>query len=89
LGVRNTAMAIAETASPEVRALLRQQLTQALAMHEEIYQLMMKKGWFYPYRMDQQFALDMKSADTVVKIANLDLFPEDTSRRGLFATPNK
>lgn len=88
-GVRNCASAIAETASPEVRAVLRRQLAEALALHAEIAHLMMEKGWFHPYQLDEQFGLDMLSSDTVVKIANLDLFPEDTSRLGLFATPDK
>lgn len=88
-GVRNCAFAIAETASPEARALLRRQLSEALALHEEIGQLMIDKGWFHPYQLSEQFQLDMLSADTVVKIANMDLFPDDTSRRGTFATPNK
>jgi similar to spore coat protein len=33
--------------------------------------------------------MDLKSADTTVKIANLNLFPKDTARLGLFATPDK
>lgn len=89
MGVRICAMAIAETASPEVRTVLRRQLTEALALHEEVAALMMKKRWFFPYKLSEQYDLDMTSADTVVKIANLELFPEDTSRLGLFATPNK
>lgn len=88
-GVRNYAAALTETASPEVRTLLRRHLAEALALHRELAALMMKKGWFHPYQLNEQFELDMKSSNTVMKIANLELFPEDTSRRGTFATPNK
>lgn len=88
-GVIFCAKAISETASPEVRALFVRQLTEGLALHEEIASLMMEKGWFHPYQLNEQFQLDMKSADTTVKIANLDLFPDHTSRLGTFATPNK
>ncbi|MGE5673860.1 MAG: spore coat protein [Mycobacterium leprae] len=88
-GVRNCAFALAETASPTLREILRRQLFEALALHEEIAQLMIAKGWFYPYQLNEQFRLDMVSADTTVKIANLQLYPEETSRLGLFATPNK
>jgi similar to spore coat protein len=88
-GVRNCAYAIAETASPEARTLLVSQLTEALTLHGQIAQLMMEKGWLHAYHLTEQFKLDMKSADTTVKIANLELFPDHTSRLGLFATPNK
>ena len=88
-GVRNTAFALTETATPEVRVVLRRQLSEALALHQEITELMMQKGWFHPYQLGRQAVLDLKAADTVVKIANMQLFPDDTSRRGLFATPNQ
>lgn len=88
-GVLYCAMALSETASQEVRAVLRSQLTEALALHQEIAGLMMEKGWLHPYQLNEQFQLDMKSADTMVKIANMELFPGDTSRLGTFATPNK
>lgn len=88
-GVRNLAFAIAETVTPEARTLLQRQLTEALALHQEIAELMIRKGWLCAYELDEQYELDMRSADTVVKIAQLQLFPEDTSRQGLFATPNK
>ena len=88
-GVRNCAMSIAETATPEARELLRCQLTEGLALHEELSNLMMQKGWLHPFHLNEQFQLDMLSSDTVVKIANMQLFPDHTSRLGTFATPNK
>jgi spore coat protein CotF len=87
-GVRNLAFAISETASPRLRALLRQQLAEALAMHTEVATLMMQKRWFHPYQLDEQYRLDTSSADLVGKIAEMELFPGDTSRWGTFATPN-
>lgn len=89
-GVRNCAFALSETATPDARAVLRRQLNEALAMHQEISELMLAKGWLHSYRLDSQYDMDMISADTVLKIANMELYPvEDTSRKGLFATPNK
>jgi similar to spore coat protein len=88
-GVRNCAAAITETASPDVRRILRGQLTEALALHDEISDLMIHKHWLHPYQVGEQFQMDLKSADTTVKIANLKLFPEDTARLGMFATPDK
>ncbi|MDQ1911756.1 spore coat protein [Paenibacillus sp. GD4] len=87
--VRNTAMVLAETATPDARAILKQQLDQAIALHEEISRLMIEKRWFHPYQVDEQFAIDLKAAQTTVEIAMLKLFPEDTARIGMFATPNK
>lgn len=88
-GVRNCAVAIAETASPWARVVLRQQLNEALALHEAISQLMMNKGWLHPRHLQEQFQLDLKSAGTTVTIAGWELFPDHTSRLGAFATPQK
>jgi similar to spore coat protein len=88
-GVRNCAIALTESATPEVRDVLIDQLETALNLHEEISNLMISKGWFHPYNLNEQFALDIKSSQTAVEIAKLDLFPGDTSRLGMFATPEK
>lgn len=89
-GVRNCAFAIAEVASPLARDVLRRQLVEALALHQEISELMIRHGWLHAHDLNKQYQLDMLSADTVVKVANMQLFPVgDTDRQGLFATPNK
>lgn len=88
-GVRNCAVALTESATPEVRAFFRTQLDNAINMHEEISNLMIRKGWFHPVNLEKQFQMDMESSRTAVQIASLDLFPGDTSRLGTFATPEK
>lgn len=88
-GVRNCAIALTESATPEVRAVLRTQLNNAINMHEEISNLMINKGWFHPNNLEKQFQMDMESSHTAVQIASLDLFPGNTSRIGNFATPEK
>lgn len=88
-GVRNCAFAISETATPEVRAVLQRQLKEALNLHTELTDLMVHKGWFHPHELNEQFRLDLVTADTTLKIASLELYPEETSRLGTFATPNK
>jgi similar to spore coat protein len=88
-GVRNCAFALTETATPEARAILRNQLSEGLALHEEISQLMMNKGWLHPYNVNEQFPLDLIAAQNTVKIAEMELFPDNTSRLGTFATPDK
>jgi spore coat protein CotF len=89
-GVRNTAAALTETASPEARALLRRQLRQGIALHQEVAELMIRKKWFHPYELEEQYQLDQLSANQTVQIAKWNLFPDDTSRRGMFdRTPDE
>ncbi len=82
--VRNAAIAFTEAASPEARGLLRNQLREALAMHQEITELMVRKKWFHPHELHEQYKLDMLSANNTAMIAGMELFREDTSRRGMF-----
>lgn len=89
MGVRNCAFALAECTSPDARMVVHQQLENELLMHEEISQLMIQKGWLHPYHVNDQFRMDLKSAQTVLQIANLQLYPEETNRLGTFATPEK
>lgn len=89
-GVRNTAIALTETASPEARGLLRNQLKQAIALHQEISELMMRKKWFHPYELKEQYQLDQLAAKNTVMIGQMSLFPDDTRRKGMFdRTPDE
>ncbi|WP_052098139.1 spore coat protein [Paenibacillus stellifer] len=83
-GVRNIAFALTETASPEVRELLKKMLTQAIALHQEITALMIEKKWFHPYELGEQYKLDQLSANNITLIGKMKLFPADTSRKGMF-----
>jgi len=83
-GVRNTAVALTEAVTPEARTLLRNQLREALAMHTEITDLMIRKKWFHPYELGEQYKLDQLSAKNTAMIAGMDLFRDDTSRKGMF-----
>jgi spore coat protein CotF len=87
-GIRNCAIALTEIADPEARAEIRRMLEEAVDMHTDITNLMITKGWFHPYHVMEQFKLDHMSARSAVQIADLELFPGDTSRLGTFATPN-
>jgi len=88
MGIRTAAFAISEVATPEARATLRKQLEESIALHGEFTQLSLRKGWLHAYDLDKQYDLDLVSAKDVSQIAQMDLFPEDTSRQGMFATPN-
>lgn len=88
-GIRNCAMALNESATPEVRSVLRTQLDTGLNMHEEISNLMISKGWLNPNDLNKQFQMDMESSRVAVQIASLDLFQGNTSIIGTFATLEK
>ncbi|MCY9404685.1 spore coat protein [Bacillus spizizenii] len=89
-GVRNTAVSLTETASPDVRALLRKQLMQGIAMHQEITELMISKKWFHPYELSEQYKLDQLSAKNTIMVGNMNLFPKETNRKGMFdRTPDE
>ncbi|OWP59617.1 spore coat protein [Bacillus velezensis] len=89
-GVRNTAVALTETASPDVRALLRKQLMQGIAMHQEITDLMVSKKWFHPHDLSEQYKLDQLSAKNILMVGSMNLFPVETNRKGMFdRTPDE
>ncbi|WP_075981259.1 spore coat protein [Bacillus massilinigeriensis] len=88
-GIRNYGFAITETASPELRNILLKQMEAAIDLHGEISDFMIEKGWLNPTNFKEQYKVDLKSAETAVQIAQMKLFPQDTDRLGMFATPNK
>lgn len=83
-GVRNIAIAITETASTDLRTALRKQLLQGIAMHQEITELMVRKKWFHPHDLPEQYKLDQLAAKNTQMIGEMQLFPGDTSRKGMF-----
>ncbi|MCM3568279.1 spore coat protein [Neobacillus mesonae] len=68
--IRNYAVAITETATPELKAALRQQLNDAIATHEKITNYMIAKGYHHPHDLSEQLTLDLNTADTAINIAN-------------------
>jgi similar to spore coat protein len=88
-GVRNCAIALTECVTPEARTIVRNLLEEGLELHQEISLLMISKGWLHPFNVKDQFLLDIKSAETTVQLASMQLFPDHTSRLGNFATPQK
>ncbi|MDC3417643.1 spore coat protein [Aquibacillus salsiterrae] len=87
--VRNCSVALTESASPEVRTTIRNQMEAAIDFQTEIVELMIDKKWFYPYDVSEQQTIDLKAAQTAVDIAGLKLFPDNNNRKGLFPTPPK
>lgn len=77
--VKGCAFALSEAVSPDVRNVLRTQLDNAINMHEEISKLMISKGWYNPNDLNQQFKMDLQSAQSAVKNINFNLFSSNTS----------
>lgn len=62
------AMAITETATPEVRDTLRRQLDVAIGTHEKITQYMIDKGYYHAYNPAEQLKIDMQASNTVLNL---------------------
>jgi similar to spore coat protein len=68
-GVRNYAVAITETGTPELKAALREQLNTAIATHEKITNYMIARGFYHPHDLSEQLQVDMTITDTALKLA--------------------
>jgi similar to spore coat protein len=69
-GIRNYAVAITETATPELKAALRVQLNDAIATHEKITNFMIERGFYHPHDLSEQLQVDLTVADTALNLAN-------------------
>ncbi len=67
-GVRNLAVAITETASPEVKKILRRELDIAIDTHDKIAQYMIKKEMYHAYDIEEQVEHDLKKADIALEL---------------------
>ncbi|ALB47212.1 MULTISPECIES: spore coat protein [Clostridium] len=65
-GVQNYAVAITESTSLEVRAILKKQLQDAIQTHEKISNYMMEKGYYNAYDLGEQYKVDMETTDTTL-----------------------
>jgi similar to spore coat protein len=67
-GVRNYAIALTETATPEIKAALYKQLQEAIGCHEQITNYMLQRGFYHPYDVNEQIQLDIKNIQTALAI---------------------
>jgi similar to spore coat protein len=67
-GIQNYAVALTETASPEIKAVLRKHLDEAVAAHEQITAYMVQNGFYHPYDIREQARIDIKNAETSINI---------------------
>ncbi|MDR6121956.1 hypothetical protein QFZ87_001553 [Bacillus sp. SLBN-46] len=69
-GIRNYAVAITETATPELKSALRAQLNDAIATHEKITNFMVERGFYHPHDLSEQLQVDLTVADTALNLAH-------------------
>ncbi|MGF7087712.1 hypothetical protein JOD24_001548 [Kroppenstedtia sanguinis] len=61
-GVRNTAFALTEASTPEVREMLKRQLQDCINHHEQVYAYMEQKGWYNAKDFSKQVQVDQQMA---------------------------
>ncbi|NRS49702.1 spore coat protein [Brevibacillus sp. HB2.2] len=67
-GVRNYAMALTETGTPEIKATLTKQLEEAIDLHEKISLYMIERGWYHPWNIAEQIELDQQNIQTALHL---------------------
>ncbi|MBM7694409.1 hypothetical protein JOC77_003870 [Peribacillus deserti] len=66
--IKMYAFAITETATPELRDSLHNQLNEAIDMHDRISSYMISHGYYHPVNVQEQLALDTKTVNTALDI---------------------
>jgi spore coat protein F len=67
-GVRNYAVAITETATPQLRTVLTKQLTLMIKAHERIFMFMYKNGYYPSYDMKKLLENDVMLAQKALSM---------------------
>ena len=68
--VKDLSFAVTETATPELRSVLRTQLKDAIATHEQISNYMIAKEYYHPHDLQGQLKVDGKMSKTALKLAD-------------------
>lgn len=66
--VRTYAVALTETASPEVRNVLKKQLDEAIDNHAKIANYMMKNGMYYAHDIKKQLEHDKEKIEKSLEL---------------------
>jgi similar to spore coat protein len=70
-GVRNYAMAVTETGTPEIKATLTKHLEESIDLHERISMYLMEQDWYHPWNVKEQFQLDLQNIQTALNVQTL------------------
>lgn len=65
--VRNYAIAITETATPQLRETFRKQLLLAIGLHEKVFNYMYERGMYPAYDLGQLLANDVRNANAALE----------------------
>ncbi|WP_053217233.1 spore coat protein [Virgibacillus senegalensis] len=68
--VRTYAVAITETASPEVREVLKKQLDEAIETHAKIANYMIKNEMYHAYDLEEQLSHDKEKVQKALEMVN-------------------
>ena len=66
--VRNYAIAITETATPQLREILQSQLNKAIQLHGKVFYYMYQRGYYPSYNLSQLLANDVKNAQNALSM---------------------
>ncbi|MBU8729814.1 spore coat protein [Cytobacillus oceanisediminis] len=66
--VRNLSFAITETATPELKSALREQLRNAVDTHAKITDFMISNGYYHPNHLDDQINVRLQDAHTALNL---------------------
>ncbi|WP_046174763.1 spore coat protein [Domibacillus indicus] len=69
-GIKDTAFALTEAATPELRSVLREQLMTGISTHRSISNYMIKNGYYHPYDLHEQAKVDAAIAETSQSLIN-------------------
>jgi similar to spore coat protein len=67
-GIRNYAMAVTESGTPEVKATLTKHLDESIAQHGQITAYMMERGMYHPWNPQEQIQLDLQNIQAALTI---------------------
>ncbi|AWB46818.1 spore coat protein [Paenibacillus sp. CAA11] len=66
--VRNYAIAITETATPQLREVLTKQINGAIKLHADIFYFMLQRGYYPSYNLDQLLAVDVQNVQRALSM---------------------
>ncbi|MCM3782510.1 spore coat protein [Neobacillus mesonae] len=66
--VRNYAMAVTESGTPEIKEVLIKHLDEAILTHERIVEYMLDRGWYHPYNKTEQLTLNLQNINTALSL---------------------
>ncbi|WP_342388710.1 spore coat protein [Salinicoccus bachuensis] len=79
--VRAYAVALTETISPEVREILKRQLSQALNQHARIADYMIEREMYHPFDLEKQIKKDKKKVKKARKIVAESAQPKKRNQK--------